>query len=97
MGDMMRKHFNSVKKKIFFSDLLVISPLIILFSVLMMFVLRDSNLRVNNSRMDVLEERCGKIAKSNDEITRIINALSINQTLTVLCHRNQKQSSMIIS
>ena len=64
--------------------------MIILFFVLMMFVLRDSNLCVNNSRMDVLEERCGKIAKSTDEITRIINALSINSDINRVMSQKSK-------
>lgn len=86
----MQKQWNSVRNKILFSDFLIITPVILLFFVLMLIVLRDSNHSVYNSRLEVLQERCGNIERSNDEIIRIINALSVNSDVNRLMSQKNK-------
>lgn len=86
----MKGRINSVRNKLLFFDFLVISPTIILFSALMLFVLNDSTNSVNNSRLEVLEERCANIARSSDEMIRIINALSINSDVNRVMSQKTK-------
>lgn len=89
----MKKRLNSVKTKILFIDVLVISPAFILFFVLMMHVVLDSNRSVNENKLNALNERCSNIAMSNDEIARIINGFCVNTEVNSILSQKTKSEN----
>lgn len=89
----MKKRLNSVKTKILFIDVLVILPVFILFFVLMMHVVLDSNRSVNESKWNTLNERASNIAMSNDEITRIMNGLCVNTEVNSILSQKTKSEN----
>ncbi|MCQ4727961.1 sensor histidine kinase, partial [Anaerotignum faecicola] len=64
-------HFNSIRKKVIFLDLIFVFPLFVLFCILMSYVFEDSNYKLNNSKLSLLEEKCSNIANRNTEIIKI--------------------------
>ena len=60
-------HFNSIRKKVIFLDLIFVFPLFVLFCILMSYVFEDSNYKLNNSKLSLLEEKCSNIANRNTE------------------------------
>ena len=47
-------HFDSIRKKVIFLDLIVVFPLFILFCILMSYIFEDGNYKLNYSKLDLL-------------------------------------------
>lgn len=81
---------NSIKKRVIFLDFIMVLPLFVLFCVLLQVVFRNSNLELNYSRLDVIEERCNNIADRNTEIVKMTNFLYLDSDINQLLSKKQE-------
>ena len=83
-------HFNSIRKKVVFLDLIFVFPLFVLFCILMSYVFEDSNYKLNNSKLSLLEEKCSNIANRNTEIIKISVGMYLDQNINRLISKKNK-------
>ena len=83
-------HFNSIRKKVIFLDLIFVFPLFVLFCILMSYVFEDSNYKLNNSKLSLLEEKCSNIANRNTEIIKISVGMYLDQNINRLISKKNK-------
>lgn len=80
----------SIKKRVIFLDFMMVLPLFLLFCFLMRIVFRNSNLELNYSKLDVIEEKCSNIADRNEEIIKISNILYLDPEINQLLSRKKE-------
>ncbi len=88
----MNKYFNSIKNKVIFLDLILVFPLFILFCILLMYAFRDSNYKLNYSKLDLIEEKCSNISNRNTEIVKIANTLCLDSEINRIISKKEALS-----
>lgn len=86
----MPKNFGSIKKQLIFTNLAVVFPLLLLYVILLQHVFRTSTQRVNQSQLDVLEERGVSIRENQEEMIRILNVLSADSEFNKVVSQKEK-------
>lgn len=83
-------HFDSIRKKVVFLDMVIVFPLFIIFFVLLIFIFQDNNYKLNYSKLELLEEKCINIANRNTEVIKITNALCLDTSINNILSKKQK-------
>lgn len=83
-------HFDSIRKKVIFLDLIVVFPLFILFCILMSYIFEDGNYKLNYSKLDLLEEKCSNIANRNTEIIKISVGMYLDPEINRLISKRNR-------
>ena len=83
-------HFDSIRKKVIFLDLIVVFPLFILFCILMSYIFEDGNYKLNYSKLDLLEEKCSNIANRNTEIIKISVGMYLDPEINRLISKSNR-------
>lgn len=83
-------HFDSIRKKVIFLDLIVVFPLFILFCILMSYIFEDGNYKLNYSKLDLLEEKCSNIANRNTEIIKISVGMYLDPEINRLISKKNR-------
>ncbi len=68
--------YDTVKRKVVFLDLLIVFPLCVLLSIIIFLTFWDSNKKLNESRLELLNGKSDLIAEKNVEIVKITSALN---------------------
>lgn len=72
------KKLNSIKSKVIFIDLIIMTPLVILICITLYIAMSNNNFSLNTSKLNLLEEKASTIAGNNMEVTKICTSIQQN-------------------
>lgn len=84
-----KMHLKSIKQTVVFVDLAIVFPLLILFFIVLAIIFQESNYNLNQSKLQVLEDKGRSVISTNNEIVKMTNAIYLDIKMNSLASKKQ--------